>query len=325
MAAPFLFDYSALIARLQGTPLQALAERIPRDLAGSVRHGDFAQWHAALQALPALVPASVDIGQGLRIGETGQLPPAQREELKQLLMVLHPWRKGPLDLFGLHIDTEWRSDWKWERVLSHLSSLAGRSVLDVGCGNGYHCWRIAGAGAREVIGVDPHLLFTMQFWAIRHFLREPPVHVLPLALEEVPDALQAFDTVFSMGVLYHRRSPFDHLISLRNCLRVGGELVLETLVIDGGEGMTLVPKGRYARMPNVWFLPSCNTLLQWLGKCGYTSARLVDLNRTSVAEQRSTSWMTFESLPEALDPADPLRTIEGHPAPLRAVFVAEKA
>jgi tRNA (mo5U34)-methyltransferase len=101
--------------------------------------------------------------------------------------------------------------------------------------------------------------------------------------------------------------------------------VLETLVIEGEAGMTLVPQGRYARMPNVWFLPSCNTLLQWLEKTGYTDVALVDLNRTSVQEQRSTPWMTFESLSEALEPADPLRTIEGHPAPLRAVFVAKKA
>ncbi len=321
----FLFDYSALCARLQGTPLQALAERIPRDLAGSVRHGDFAGWHAALQALPVLAPASVDLLHGLRIGAADQVTDQQRAELQALLMVLHPWRKGPLDLFGLPIDTEWRSDWKWDRVLPHLSPLQGRSVLDVGCGNGYHCWRMAGAGAREVIGVDSHLLFTMQYWAVRHFLREPPVHVLPLALEDVPEGLQAFDTVFSMGVLYHRRSPFDHLVSLRHCLRPGGELVLETLVIEGEAGMTLVPQGRYARMPNVWFLPSCNTLALWLEKSGYTDVKMVDLNRTSVHEQRSTGWMTFESLPEALDAADPRRTIEGHPAPLRAVFVAKKS
>jgi len=88
--------------------------------------------------------------------------------------------------------------------------------------------------------------------------------------------------------------------------------------------MTLVPQGRYARMPNVWFLPTCNTLARWLEKSGYTDIKLVDLNRTSIEEQRSTPWMTFESLPEALEPGDRMHTIEGHPAPLRAVFVAKK-
>lgn len=324
MPHPFLFNYQTLSAALEGTPLALLRERIPEDLAADNRHGDFAAWHAALLALPELKPASVDLLAGVRIGEAGQLNDHEREQLRTLLMTVHPWRKGPFDLFGLHIDTEWRSDWKWERLLPHISPLQGRTVLDVGCGNGYHCWRMAGAGAALVIGVDSHLLFTLQYWAIRHFLREPPVYVLPLALEQVPEGMQGFDTVFSMGVLYHRRSPFDHLISLRHNLRPGGELVLETLVIEGEEGMTLVPQGRYARMPNVWFLPTCNTLARWLEKSGYIDVKLVDLNRTSIEEQRSTPWMTFESLPEALDPGDRLSTIEGYPAPLRAVFVAKK-
>ncbi len=58
-----------------------------------------------------------------------------------------PWRKGPFSLYGVNIDTEWRSDWKWDRVLPHLSPLKGRLVLDVGCGGGYHMWRMLGEGA----------------------------------------------------------------------------------------------------------------------------------------------------------------------------------
>ena len=319
-----MFDYRDLDERLAGTRLEPMRDCIPQDLAAATRHGDFPGWHAALQALPPLQPDSWELAAGVRIGEAAQLDAESRDRLRERLMALHPWRKGPYELFGLHVDTEWRSDWKWDRVLPHISSLRGRTVLDVGCGNGYHCWRMAGAGAKLVIGVDSHLLFTMQYWALRHFLRPVPVFVLPLALEALPEAMEAFDTVFSMGVFYHRRSPFGHLISLRHQLRPGGELVLETLVIEGEAGMTLVPQGRYARMPNVWFLPSGNTLHAWLEKSGYTDIRMVDLNRTSVEEQRATEWMTFESLPQALDPADARRTIEGHPAPLRAVFVARK-
>ena len=77
-----------------------------------------------------------------------------------------------------------------------------------------------------------------------------------------------FDTVFSMGVLYHRRSPFHHLAELKNCLKPDGELVLETLVIDGKRGEVLVPERRYSKMHNVWFLPSCLTLESWLKRSG---------------------------------------------------------
>lgn len=316
-------DYSGLVQALQGR-LAPLAEKLPRDFPAGIRHGDLQGWLDALRALPDLTPASYELKDRVRIGERAQCDDAQRAVLNERLFSLHPWRKGPFELFGTHLDTEWRSDWKWERLVSHISPLQDRNVLDVGCGNGYHCWRMAGEGARLVLGVDSHLLFVMQYWAIRHFLRDPPVWVAHLALEELPERLQAFDTVFSMGVLYHRRSPLDHLLALRDCLRSGGELVLESLVVEGSEGMTLLPRGRYARMPNVWFLPASATLVTWLEKCGFKDVRVVDEDWTSVQEQRSTSWMRFESLPQALDPDDPRRTIEGYPAPRRAILVARK-
>jgi tRNA (mo5U34)-methyltransferase len=248
----------------------------------------------------------------------------RRLALQATLMGLHPWRKGPYNLFGLPVNTEWRSDWKWDRVAPHLDSLENRLILDVGCGNGYHCWRMLGAGARRVIGIDPSVKFVFQFQAIKNFAgADLPVDVLPLGIEHMPTQLAAFDTVFSMGILYHRRSPMDHLRELKELLRPGGQLVLETLVIEGPEGMTLVPEGRYAKMPNVWYLPTVDTLLSWMRKNGFKNPRLVDLSTTSIDEQRSTDWMTFESLQDFLDPDDHSKTVEGYPAPTRAVILAE--
>jgi len=320
-----LFDYSPLLQAIADTPLAPLAAAIPADLATNVTHGDFSKWQAALSVLPSLMPRDLDMHSALRVGTADQLNDSEREVLRATLMQLHPWRKGPFDLFGLHVDTEWRSDWKWDRVLPHLAPLAGRRVLDVGCGNGYHCWRMAGEGAALVVGVEPMLLYVLQYWALRHFLPTPPVWVVPATLEQLPDNVPAFDTVLSMGVLYHRRSPFEHLDLLKKKLRKGGELVLETLVIEGGPGMTLVPPERYCRMNNVWFLPSCATLQSWLQKAGFTDVRVVDVTPTTTAEQRQTEWMTYESLTQALDTANPALTVEGHPAPLRATFVARFA
>jgi tRNA (mo5U34)-methyltransferase len=145
-----------------------------------------------------------------------------------------------------------------------------------------------------------------------------------MGIEHLPEKLQAFDTTFSMGILYHRRSPFDHLIALRDSLRPGGQLVLETLVIEGQAGEVLVPEGRYSKMGNVWFIPSTATLEAWLKKAGFKSPKLIDVSQTSRDEQRSTDWMSFHSLAEFLNPDNPNQTIEGYPAPRRATFIAEK-
>ncbi|WP_290518610.1 tRNA 5-methoxyuridine(34)/uridine 5-oxyacetic acid(34) synthase CmoB [Alcanivorax sp.] len=284
-------------------------------------HGDLPRWLAALEALPA-GPAECALDQDtLTIGGAGE---QDEETVKQALQGLIPWRKGPFAFFGVPVETEWRSDWKWQRVAPHLSPLAGRRILDVGCGSGYHCWRMAAAGASAVVGIDPTILFLVQYLAVRRFAPELPVWFLPLRMEELPAEGGQFDTVFSMGVLYHRRSPLDHLLELKGALCAGGELVLETLVVEGDERTVLMPEDRYAVMRNVFFLPSVAMLTRWLERCGFVDVRCVDESNTTVQEQRSTDWMRFQSLPDFLDPDDHRLTREGYPAPRRAVLVARK-
>jgi tRNA (mo5U34)-methyltransferase len=319
-------DYQPLITRWRGGELDRWAQQLEQQVAAGLspqRYGDLPRWLQALRDLPDVRPDALHLDQS-RVGASsaGPLSEATSVQLRAALRALHPWRKGPFELFGVHLDTEWRSDWKWDRLRAALDPLPGRRVLDVGCGSGYHCWRMLGAGASEVIGIDPTPLFVVQFWALQTYLQQDNIWVLPLAIEQVPPKLHAFDSAFSMGVLYHRRSPLDHLQELRDCLRPGGQLVLETLVIEGKPGETLLPEGRYARMGNVWFLPSCETLLSWLRKLGFVDARLVDVCVTSTQEQRSTEWMRFHSLADFLDPMDASKTIEGYPAPRRAIVTA---
>jgi len=287
-------------------------------------HGDMPRWLNALRALPAIDDVEAALNQGTVTLQSAQTTEAQQQAVHQGLTGLIPWRKGPFHLFGTDIDTEWRSDWKWERIAPHLSPLQGRQVLDVGCGSGYHCWRMLGAGARRVLGVDPSPLFLMQFLAVKGYLGKVPVDLLPMKMEDLPVGLALFDTVFSMGVLYHRRSPLDHLLELKSALRPGGELVMETLVIEGEEGQVLMPEDRYGQMRNVWFIPSVPTLERWLQRTGFSNIRCVDVSTTTLEEQRATDWMRFQSLKDFLHPDDHSRTIEGYPAPIRATMIADR-
>lgn len=324
-----MIDYAPLCRALAGTPLAEWAVALPRLVEGALsrrRHGDFPAWQNLIARLPALpnTPLHLD-WDCITVGGVETASPQQRRRIRELLQGLHPWRKGPFCIHGVHVDAEWRSDWKWARVRDAVAPLDGRLVLDVGCGNGYYAWRMLGAGAGLVLGVDPSLRLLCQYQALRHFFGEHPAYVLPLTLEELPDAPGAFDTIFSLGVFYHRSSPFEHLFKLGGLLRPGGQLVLETLVIEGDAGRVLVPPGRYAQMRNVWFIPSPQTLLGWLQRAGFHNPRMVDVTPTSTAEQRSTEWMRFHSLADFLDPGQPTRTVEGLPAPLRGIFLAESA
>jgi tRNA (mo5U34)-methyltransferase len=321
-----MFDYQALYDTLRETKAEAWLELLPTQTAKAfdfAKHGDLATWQTVIEQLPQLSPSQRLLNtDAIQIGCANDLSLAQKNQLEQGLRALHPWRKGPYKLFDIVIDSEWQSDWKWNRLKDHIAPLKHRLVLDIGCGNGYHGWRMLGAGAKMVLGIDPTLLSVMQFQAIKKLYGTAPIHVLPLGIEDLPNNLQAFDTVFSMGVLYHRRSPIDHLLELKGCLQTDGELVLETLVIDGGLGEVLVPEDRYAKMRNVWFLPSCATLMSWLKRCGFKNIRLVDVTTTSKEEQRSTDWMRFHSLQDFLQVDNHALTCEGLPAPKRAIFIA---
>ncbi len=318
-----MIDLAPLVRRLVGTPLAEWANGLQAQLDTKMAkgHGDLQRWQSALDALPPLTAERVELTDSFTLEV--ECDDETRTRLRQALMGLSPWRKGPFDVFGVHIDTEWRSDWKWSRVSPHLD-LKGKRILDVGCGNGYYQWRMLGAGAESVIGVDPNWLFFCQFQAMQRYLPDLPAWHLPFALEDLPANLEGFDTVFSMGVLYHRKSPVDHLLALKDCLVKGGELVMETLVVPGDAQQVLVPEDRYAQMRNVWFLPSVPALELWLRRAGFVDVRCVDVSTTTVQEQRSTEWMRYQSLGDFLDPTDHSRTIEGLPAPMRAVIVGRK-
>ncbi len=177
----------AALANSERAPeLLQLADALPEILAryfNNDAHGDYARWQSALDALPGVNPSAVDLANGrIQIGHHDDLSADQHQALESALREFHPWRKGPFELFGTHIDTEWRCDWKWQRLEDAISPLHGKRVLDVGSSNGYYSLRMAGNGAEMVLGIDPTLVYVMQYRALMRYLADAPVWVLPLRL-----------------------------------------------------------------------------------------------------------------------------------------------
>jgi|TARA_Y100000310_G_scaffold288469_1_gene314099 tRNA (mo5U34)-methyltransferase len=323
-----VIEFGSFFRTIASNPLRDCAEPLRKSLQRNYSaklHGDFPVWMTHLQQLPRAMPSSRQLdGDVIRIGKADDLLHSTQEQLSDTLLKFKPWRKGPFSLFDILIDTEWQSNLKWERLLPHIRPLTDCMVLDIGCGNGYHCWRMRGAGAAFVLGVDPGQLNLVQFEVFKQYLPDEPVFLLPLTGEQLPRNFSLFDSVYSMGVLHHSRSPLKHLELLRNCLKPGGELVLESLVVEGDSSTTLVPEDRYARMRNVWFIPSTPALERWLTRVGFTEVRTVAVSQTGTDEQRATRWMDFQSLADSLQPGNPDVTVEGLPAPRRAILVAHR-
>ncbi len=278
-----------------------------------------------LEQLPDIEPTRIALDRDcVTIGRPSDISDVQRSDLETVLKGLKPWRKGPFELFGIRIDSEWDSSLKWCRVAPHLAPLTGRRILDVGSSNGYFLYRMAHAQPRLILGIEPYPLYYFQFLALQHFIKPPGLYNLPLKLEALPAMPQWFGTIFCMGILYHRRSPLETLAQLGGMLAAGGQLVLETLIIRGDGSQALFPRQRYACMRNVYFIPTVACLENWLARSGFIDIRCVDITATTLQEQRKTPWVDSDSLDRFLDPGDPGLTVEGYPAPVRAVVLATR-
>ena len=281
-------------------------------------HGELSGWLSTLDRLPEIHPVQSHFGDVIQIGSSTDLRANTHDTLDHAIESLKPWRKGPLNLFGHEIDAEWRSNLKWDRMSACVEWDAKR-VLDIGCGNGYFGFRALEAGARSVLGLDGYLLYVLQAALVNWFVRSTNI-VVPLRFGG--DAVNSeFDIVLSMGVIYHQRDADAHLQALFERCQPGGQIVLESIVADED----FIPAERYAGMRNVHLVPSVNTLKTKLRNVGFTNPMLIDVSATTIDEQRKTRLMPFRSLSDALDPSDHSLTVEGLPAPKRAILVAQRA
>ena len=115
-------------------------------------HGKSEEWNMILDSIENSEDPISTEGDLLRIGDG-------ETDYSNALIKLKPWRKGPLRFGSTVIETEWRSDWKWERIKKQGIDLSEKFVLDIGAGNGYYLFRMLGAGAKVALGVDPTILF----------------------------------------------------------------------------------------------------------------------------------------------------------------------
>ena len=326
-------DYSRLLNALKDNDMSTwagLLESQIEDYFKCINHGDYPRWQQAIDNLPTITPSSINLNNdSVQIGVPDDVSEQEHKQIEQQLKGLMPWRKGPFNLYGIEIDSEWQSWMKWNRFSEKIKPLANRTVLDIGCGNGYYGWRMLGCNAKYVVGLDPTLLFLMQFQAIKKNMPDSNIDIIPFGIQTLPGHELNFDTVFSMGVLYHRRNTLEHLNQLKGCLKPGGEMVLETLIIADDVSVQyadeLIPDERYAKMNNVWSIPSQKKLIERVAQAGFENVCIIDVTQTTTTEQRRTDWMVFESLSDFLDPNDNNKTIEAYPAPRRAILLADKA
>ena len=177
-----------------------------------------------------------------------------------------------------------------------------------------------------LLGIDPVIQCETQFKFLQHFARVPNLHFEMFGVEHIDSFKEMFDVIFSMGIIYHHRHPLEQLINIREALKPGGQAIIETIGIPGDESYALFPEDRYAKMRNVFFVPTLSCFINWLKKAKLIEVEVISATPLTFEEQRLTNWCPppSQSLEDFLDPNDLTKTVEGHPAPMRAVLTATK-
>ncbi len=279
-------------------------------------------YQEAIRALPAFEEVEVKLGDRVEV-QVPNLSPEQAGQIEETARLMKPWRKGPFQAGDLFIDSEWQSQIKYNLLQPHFD-LKDKVVGDIGCNNGYYLFRMLSQKPKKLIGFDPSAIYYSQFLFINHFIKSDIVYEL-LGVEHVAFYEHKFDTLFCLGVLYHRSDPVAMLKSLFKGLNKGGELILDTFMIDGEEEMCLTPKDRYSKIPNIYFVPTVNALKNWCYRAGFESVEVLEKMVTEPNEQRKTEWIDTQSLEDFLDPEDNTKTVEGYPAPKRVYIKAIKS
>ena len=264
----------------------------------------------------------IDYGDWFSIGKKENLSPQEFDLIVETAKKLIPWRKGPFNIFGLEIDSEWQSNIKYNLIRPHFN-LKDKVVADIGCNNGYYMFRMLEDKPKKLIGFDPSALTLHQFEFINHFLKSDIIYEM-LGVEHLEYYNHKFDFIFMLGVLYHRPDPVGTLKSLARGLNSKGEILIDTFMIDGEEELCLTPNKRYSKIPNIYFIPTISALKNWLSRAGFENIEVIAITRTTSDEQRKTSWSFDQSLEDFLDKDDSSKTVEGYPAPKRVYMKARK-
>lgn len=282
---------------------------------------NIAPLHELIKKLPEIENTSVFFDNVVKI--QADISQAQKKQILYCAKELKPWRKGPFEVFDIFIDTEWQSFIKYNLLAPHIN-LKNKVVADIGCNNGYYMFRMLKDKPKKVIGFDPSALTFMQFLFLNHFIKSDIVQYELLGIEHIEFYNHKFDVIFCLGVLYHRSDPISSLKSLHKALNIGGEVIIDTIIINEEGDYCLFPKDRYAGMKNVYFFPTISALENWLLRAGFEDITVLAIKPTDFEEQRKTDWIDSFSLNNFLQSDDVTKTIEGYPAPVRAYVKARK-
>ncbi|MCW5970430.1 MAG: DUF1698 domain-containing protein [Blastocatellales bacterium] len=170
------------------------------------------------------------------------------------------------------------------------ADLTGRSVIDIGCWDGFYSFESARRGAR-VVAVDcwrPENFFT----AREALNLDIPFHELSV-YESTRDRLGAFDITLFLGVLYHLRHP---LLALERVCEVTREVaIIETHASDNlfeteHPVMEFYEIDELGGQYDNWWGPNTSCLVKMVRAAGFARAEVIRRQASRAVVRAHRKW-----------------------------------
>ncbi|MCP9626362.1 TIGR04290 family methyltransferase [Rhodopseudomonas palustris] len=217
------------------------------------------------------------------------------DEIRRRVSELGPWFHN-IELNGVPTaPSHFLGDYprvKWQRFAGVVpDTLAGKTVLDIGCNAGFYAMEMKRRGADRVLGLDTddEYLAQAKFAADVNGL---DIEFRKMSTYDVGQLGETFDLVIFMGVLYHLRHPLLALDLIRE--HVAGDMMLFQSMLRGSPQVDAVdadydfwtvsqfdslgyPKmhfieQRYAEDPTNWWAPNRACVEAMLRSAGFSIA-----------------------------------------------------
>ena len=214
---------------------------------------------------------------------------------------------------------------EWRTLKPMLPDFAGRDVLDLGCGYGWHCAYAAEHGARSVLGLD---ISRKMLAVAREQHAAPVIEYRQGAMEDADFAEGSFDVVLS-SLAFHYVADFGALVrKTARWLRPGGDFVFScehpVFTAEGSQDWYRDENG------NILHFPVDNYYIEGERQAVFLGERVTKYHRTltSYVNALLSSGFALTGLAEPQPPQEMVDTIPGKAdalrRPMMLIFAAKK-
>ena len=244
-------------------------------------------------------------------------------KINKIIEQLTPWRLGDYLIFNNLIKSEWNCDFRWKLIDKYIPFLNNKKVADIGANNGYFSFRLLEFNPSQLLCFEPNDLYNLQLYFIASLLKNNSIKIIKNGVENLINYDSSFDFILFMGVLYHRENPIETLKNIYFALKANGVAIVESICIEGDSDLVLFPYKSYAKMKNIWYIPSESVLKYWCEIAGFRYIQKIFNYYVTEDHQKKSEHSPNESLSDFLS-EDGLKTVEGYPPPYKVGYLCKK-